>query len=309
MTIDHCLILSAGLGTRMGEIGKNLPKPLWPIFDKKMLYLQILFARNLGCKNIFVNIHHCFKDIEREVSEWDFDNVHLIFEEKLLGSGGAVHNLSNHKLVKGKGKLLTLNVDIFYFFSIDYIKEGLSKLVDYPVVLFSIQFDDKNGVYNGLVINENKLLKEISPKNTTNKNVITYSGVSLINIDKLNYQAGESSYFGTVAAYKEIDVYTIHPKKSECWDFGTLPQFYHNHYKLLKCTDSKMHKFCRDNGSIDKNLLGENSYKGPTDLINLSGINFETHKNVKAIILDMEKKRDLDKPGIYFNNQVDKVSA
>ncbi len=37
MQINQALLLCAGLGTRMGNIGKHIPKPLWPIFEKKFI--------------------------------------------------------------------------------------------------------------------------------------------------------------------------------------------------------------------------------------------------------------------------------
>ena len=55
MKIDYCLILAAGFGSRMGEIGKILPKVLWHIFEKSLLELEIEYARSLGIKKIFIN--------------------------------------------------------------------------------------------------------------------------------------------------------------------------------------------------------------------------------------------------------------
>ena len=50
MQIDHILILSAGKGTRMGNIGKNLPKVLWPVLSKSLLELQVAYAQKLAPK-------------------------------------------------------------------------------------------------------------------------------------------------------------------------------------------------------------------------------------------------------------------
>ena len=58
MKVDKALILSAGFGTRMGEIGKTLPKILWPIFDKSLLELQALYLKEMGVKDIFINLFH-----------------------------------------------------------------------------------------------------------------------------------------------------------------------------------------------------------------------------------------------------------
>ena len=57
MKVDNILILAAGKGTRMGEIGKKIPKVLWPIFDKTLLEWQILYAKQfVGNAQIYINI-------------------------------------------------------------------------------------------------------------------------------------------------------------------------------------------------------------------------------------------------------------
>ena len=37
MKVDYGLILAAGFGTRMGDEGRRLPKPLWPIFEENLI--------------------------------------------------------------------------------------------------------------------------------------------------------------------------------------------------------------------------------------------------------------------------------
>ena len=57
MKVDHVLILAAGKGTRMGKIGKVLPKVLWPIFAKNLIELQVSFAKKLAPNsNIYANV-------------------------------------------------------------------------------------------------------------------------------------------------------------------------------------------------------------------------------------------------------------
>ncbi|PJB53459.1 MAG: nucleotidyltransferase family protein, partial [Bdellovibrio sp. CG_4_9_14_3_um_filter_39_7] len=55
MSINTGLILCAGKGTRMGAIGKVLPKPLWPLFEKTLIDWQIIQMMKLGIKNIYIN--------------------------------------------------------------------------------------------------------------------------------------------------------------------------------------------------------------------------------------------------------------
>ena len=53
----RALILAAGKGTRMGEIGKVLPKVLWPIYERSLLELQVQYAKSLGIKDIYIKNH------------------------------------------------------------------------------------------------------------------------------------------------------------------------------------------------------------------------------------------------------------
>ena len=45
MKVDNALILAAGKGTRMGNVGKILPKVIWPIFEKTILELEVAYAK------------------------------------------------------------------------------------------------------------------------------------------------------------------------------------------------------------------------------------------------------------------------
>ena len=96
MPIDYCLILAAGFGTRMGEIGKHLPKVMWPVFEKTLLELQVSYARSLGIKNIYINLHYMGETIEKFCKEKSsFEGVQLLWEKpEILDIGGAIHQLA-----------------------------------------------------------------------------------------------------------------------------------------------------------------------------------------------------------------------
>ena len=91
MQIDYCLILSAGFGTRMGEIGKSLPKVLWPVFEKSLLELQVEYVKTLGIPKIFINLHHQKELILESVrNKAVFDEVIFLTEEEILDIGGGI---------------------------------------------------------------------------------------------------------------------------------------------------------------------------------------------------------------------------
>lgn len=88
-------ILSAGRGERLRPITDRIPKPLLPICGRPIIehILRKLFA--LGIEEVGINVHHRREAME----EWwksykERAKVSLFFEERLLGTGGALKNAS-----------------------------------------------------------------------------------------------------------------------------------------------------------------------------------------------------------------------
>src|SRR5690606_33794235 len=129
-------------GTRMGEIGKSLPKVLWPIFEKTLLELQVEYAKSIGAKKIYINLHHQ-KDLILNFTKNKsaFEDVTFLVEDEILDIGGGIHNLASN--VGYKGKLLVLNADQFFLMPKDFVEASLKNLSRSPVLLFSYQVDPR----------------------------------------------------------------------------------------------------------------------------------------------------------------------
>ena len=230
MSFDYTLILAAGLGTRMGRIGEELPKILWPVFEKSLLELQILFAIDQGCKKIFINGYHHSEMVQKKISE-KFPFVVFHEEKELLGSGGPVHRVNKDIGFKG-GSLLILNGDQFLFVSKEILHNLSEKLSEYSSILLSIDVK-KNDLYNRLILDEKNLLKEISTPQK-DRSRITFSGVSLINLSRLSHVDGPSSFFETVVPFEKSDVFVYVMSGIEYWDFGTKKIYTDSIYRILK---------------------------------------------------------------------------
>lgn len=285
MQIDFILILCAGLGTRMGPIGKKLPKALWPILNKNLLDLQLKFCEKIGVRKIFINTHYLAEEIESFVSSYNSNlSVEILHEVELLGSGGAIHNLAQNSSVNYKGKLLIINADQFLFFEDLYWKLALSSLKKYHAVLFMIQVS-KNTNYNETVI-ENNLLVDIK-KNIEHKNdFFTYSGLGLVNLDTLSVVKGYSNFFESVADYKKNKIFAIELKKYEYWDFGTSEIYFENLFKLIK-------------------LKTENEKSDFVEFLNSSGVDFSKASNYisnEYLAIDLSGNSIFEKKSIHFKN-------
>ena len=267
MQLDFAYILAAGKGTRMGEIGKVIPKPLWPIYEKSLLELQVAWCVELGIKKIYLNAHYLSHVLEHEVQKIKAlypAEIIILFEDPLLDSGGCLHNLAAQEGVNYCGKLLLINSDQFFFFDKSYFEKAFQMLVTNQVatVLFGLPVQ-KTEAYNETVVNENSELVEIRKTNGT-YDFITYSGLGLVDLSRLKPIKGISRFFDSVADYKREKVLFVTPTHFEYWDFGTLPLYVQNIKKIHQIsreTKSNFIQFLIRNKALIVEKLSDQGYQ------------------------------------------------
>ncbi|MFG1500323.1 sugar phosphate nucleotidyltransferase [Halobacteriovorax sp. XZX-3] len=216
--IKTCFIASAGFGTRMGNLGNIIPKPLWPFFNLRLLDLQVAYAKMLGCNKIYINSHHCHD----EMLVWAKDkDVVLLHEPDILGSGGCIHNLKKHI---DDEVIFIINSDQFYFFDFEQIQNDVERMLSANAIahLYAIEVD-KDASYNETKVIDGKLTS-ISPHDA-DSNYLTYSGVGILDLRKIPLVEGESSFFKTVADYNNKTVHMSLPKNPVFLDLGTLDKY------------------------------------------------------------------------------------
>ena len=97
------LILAAGLGTRMEDLTKDLPKPLLPVKRKPLIDYAFDLIEPLQTGNIFVNTHYYADRIQSHVKK-NYKDIKISFEPKILGTGGGIKKIQQNDL-------LVLNTD------------------------------------------------------------------------------------------------------------------------------------------------------------------------------------------------------
>ncbi|MAR25840.1 MAG: hypothetical protein CMC50_00200 [Flavobacteriaceae bacterium] len=171
--IKDVVILVGGLGTRLGSITKNTPKPLLKINN-------ICFLDQLICKLIKYN----FKNIYLMCSykkERFFNKYHNVFihktriicidEGKAMGTGGALFKIRN----KIKNNFILLNGDTFFDIDFNILK---NKQLNKKNVFMCITY--KKNTINNFKLNNiyiNKGVVSFSNKKTN----FTNGGIYLIN--------------------------------------------------------------------------------------------------------------------------------
>ena len=233
----------------MGAIGQKLPKVMWPVFEKPLLELQVAYARSLGIKNVFINLHYMGKEIYDQCQgKSSFEGVKFLWEEpEILDIGGAIHNLSSLPDINYNGNLLVLNADQFFYLQKDELYRYLNQYEKYPAALFSYGVDSSLG-YNALEIDSNRLVKSIIKNQdlSPGKLVETYTGISFIKLSELPKISGKSAFFDSVCPFKEKDIPAILLDKVDYWDFGTVKRFWETSFRILKTyRDHATHPFLR----------------------------------------------------------------
>ena len=89
MRITQAFVLAAGLGTRMGEVSQQHPKPLLELGGKAIIDYALDALSAYGCERIIVNIHAHADQMARHLSRRPSI---LISDERsaLMGTGGAL---------------------------------------------------------------------------------------------------------------------------------------------------------------------------------------------------------------------------
>lgn len=89
------MVLSAGYGTRLGDLTRETPKPMLPICGEPLLAYTLRYLAHYGFDQVAINLHFKPEMIVDYFSDGlKFGVVlHYSFEEALLGTAGAVKKL------------------------------------------------------------------------------------------------------------------------------------------------------------------------------------------------------------------------
>ena len=80
------MILAAGLGSRLGTLSDERPKPMLPVADVPLVRWALDLLRGAEIRDVVVNLHHRAEIIERELG----DEVRYSREAEILGTGGGI---------------------------------------------------------------------------------------------------------------------------------------------------------------------------------------------------------------------------
>ncbi len=175
------LILSAGFGKRMLDLTKQIPKPMLKFKNKTLIGNTINFFRQVGFNEIFINTHYLYDKIESYINtNYKNEPISIIYEPRILGTGGAVKNIFNY--TKNKN-ICVVNSDIFW--KEDNKSDIVNFLKDFNDNTYCKILLSKKSNFYGLQTNKGdfSIKGKIISNWTDGNEVIYYSGFQIVNID------------------------------------------------------------------------------------------------------------------------------
>jgi NDP-sugar pyrophosphorylase family protein len=90
------MVLCAGYGTRLGELTREIPKPMLPLNDQPMLAYLLSHLQHQGFDEIAINLHFKPEMIQTHFGDGSGFGVKLTYspEPTLLGTAGGVKNVA-----------------------------------------------------------------------------------------------------------------------------------------------------------------------------------------------------------------------
>jgi mannose-1-phosphate guanylyltransferase len=90
-----CLVLAAGMSTRLAALTGGAPKPLTPIAGVPVLHRNLRWLASAGIKEIYINLHHRAEEVKASVGDGSQFGLRVEWshENPILGTAGAAKKL------------------------------------------------------------------------------------------------------------------------------------------------------------------------------------------------------------------------
>lgn len=107
------MILAAGLGSRLGEVGQSTPKCLVEVGGKTLLEHAIVRLKGAGITALVINLHHLGEQVRTFVNSKDDFGIDITFSEEaeLLDTGGGLKNVKD--FFDGEESFFLHNGDVY----------------------------------------------------------------------------------------------------------------------------------------------------------------------------------------------------
>ncbi len=181
--IDQAIILAGGFGTRLGDLTKQIPKPMLLISGKPFLEYLILHLKCSGIRKIVLSTGYLSEKISNYFGDGSIYGVEIVYSEEResLGTGGAV-KLAEPLL---DDCFLVLNGDSF--FNIEYRNIFQSLFTKDILAVMSLRRVDDVSRYGQVTMTSGNIITRFSEKSHNKVSGVVNAGVYAMSNDIFNF--------------------------------------------------------------------------------------------------------------------------
>ena len=218
------VILCGGKGTRLGQLGKKIPKALVKIHGNPILWYIINILKQNNFNHFILPLGykgHLIKKFISSKNSLKKNNIDLVFTGENSNISQRIWKIQ--KLIKSENFLL-LNGDAIFDFGLNKVyKNHIKKKIDMTFIAGANTYSYGTvGFKNGRVIDfkRNLVYDAIKVRNKNNYTAYSYTGMSIINIKLLDQKYKHCKNF-------EKDLFPNFVKNFKC-DLVHLKGFWHS---------------------------------------------------------------------------------
>ena len=119
----RAMVLCAGLGTRLGPLSQERPKPLLPVCDYPLVRYALSLLKGYKINEVVINLHHLGDQLEAELGDGRDMGLRLFYsrEEEILGTGGGLRRVAAHLTHNGHEPTIVMNGKIVIDVDLDSV--------------------------------------------------------------------------------------------------------------------------------------------------------------------------------------------
>lgn len=149
---NKVVIMAGGLGTRLGELTKDIPKPMLPLGNKPILENLITSFKNQGYIDFIISVNYkaeIIKKYFKDGAQWGV-SISYVEEKERLGTAGAISLITekfHHPFIVINGDIVT-TLNFFDLINYHIQKNSIATMCitkkTYTIEYGVIQFDNEN---------------------------------------------------------------------------------------------------------------------------------------------------------------------
>lgn len=154
-----CLVLAAGMSTRLGGANGGLPKPLMPVDGVPVLHRNLKWLNKYGIRDVIINQHYKGDEIRASVGDGTKFGLHVSWspETTLLGTAGAAKKLESDLFASEPRVLIIYGDNVYGFDLTEMLRMHRSdRMLAGTIAVFDPESNIHSGIAGGRVITDER---------------------------------------------------------------------------------------------------------------------------------------------------------